>query len=148
MSIRPRYKTKQKDVLIEYFKSIPGTHVTAGEVVNVLIERGEPIGQATVYRHLESLVNEGILKKYVIDGNSPACFEYVEADDHLEGSACFHCKCEKCGRLIHLNCVEMIEIKEHLMRHHQFRMDPYRTVFYGICQECAEKEDDPHIDID
>jgi len=139
MSIRPRYKTKQRDVLIDYFKTIPGKHVTAGEVVNVLLERGDGIGQATVYRHLESLVNEGILKKYLIDGNSPACFEYVEEAEHLEGGTCFHCKCEKCGKLIHVNCVELMEIQKHLSWHHGFQMDPYRTVFYGLCEDCAKQ---------
>ncbi|MCR4893575.1 MAG: transcriptional repressor [Eubacteriales bacterium] len=136
MRSRPKYNTKQKEILLGYFKSIPGIHVTAGEVFSCLRSRGESIGQATVYRQLESLVDEGMIRKYIINGNSPACYEYAEPDDHADGGTCFHCKCEKCGKLIHLSCDELTMIQAHLASEHNFRLDPVRTVFYGLCEEC------------
>ena len=141
MGIRSKYNTKQRDVLIEYFKTIPETHVTAGEVTRVLIEKGESIGQATVYRQLGRLVGEGVLKKYLIDGNSPACFEYVGDAKYVTDGICFHCKCEVCGSLLHVNGETLTGLKEHLLDHHGFQMDPLRTVFYGICEECARKQE-------
>ena len=95
------------------------------------------ISKATIYRQLESLVDEGILNKYVLDPNSPACFEYVDENSHAGPDVCFHCKCEKCGKLIHLHCDELKEIQNHLYNEHRFRMDPIRTVFYGLCDECV-----------
>ena len=77
-----------------------------------------------------------MIKKYIIDANSPACFEYVDPESHEEGEVCFHCKCESCGKLIHLHCEELNALAEHLNREHQFVMDPRRTVFYGLCDEC------------
>ncbi len=136
MDPRPKYKTKQRELLLEYFESVPETHVTAGDVCKYLKSHGAGIGQSTVYRQLESLVDEGIIKKYIIDGNSPACFEYVTPDSHVEGEVCFHCKCEKCGKLIHLHCDELNEIQSHLMAEHSFKLDPLRTVFYGLCEQC------------
>ena len=56
------------------------------------------------------------------------------------GTTTYHCKCEKCGKLIHLQCNEIESLKQHMQQHHDFQMDPHRTVFYGICGECSKKE--------
>lgn len=138
MNSRSKYKTKQREILIEYLKTVAGEHITAGDVCEYFKENGIPVGQSTVYRRLESLVDEGIINKYIIDAGSPACFEYVGEDSHEECEICFHCKCEKCGKLIHLHCDELEEIGEHLSKDHNFKLDPKRTVFYGICEDCSE----------
>lgn len=136
MSSRARYNTKQREMLLGYLETVPGVHITAGDVCEYLKKQGASIGQSTVYRQLESLVDEGIINKYIIDGNSPACFEYVGADSHKDEGTCFHCKCEKCGRLIHLHCDELDGIHAHLYEEHRFKLDPMRTVFYGLCEDC------------
>ncbi len=137
MNSKSKYKTKQREMLLGYFETVPGIHVTAGDVCSYLRERGASIGQSTVYRQLENLVDEGIIKKYIVDVNSPACFEYVEPGSHGEGEICFHCKCEKCGKLIHLHCDELEWMQSHLISEHRFQMDPTRTVFYGLCEQCV-----------
>ena len=137
MSTRSNYKTKQKEILVEYLKSTPGVHITAGDVCEHFKSKGSSIGQATVYRQLERLVDEGILGKYIIDGITPACFEYIGHDSHADEKMCFHCKCEKCGKLIHMHCEELEGIGEHLYEHHGFTLNPMRTVFYGVCDDCA-----------
>lgn len=138
MYIQPKYHTKQREILINYLSAEPGRHFTAGEICEYMKSKGETIGQATVYRRLEKLVDEGILNKYIIDGNGPACFEYIGEERNGSDEVCYHCKCEKCGKLIHLHCDEIREIREHLLREHQFYMDPKRTVFYGLCEECGK----------
>ena len=117
---------------------LQGKHITAGDVCEHFRQQGEPIGQSTIYRRLEALVDEGIIKKYVIDTTSPACFEYVGQEGHSEDEVCFHCKCEKCGKLIHLECEELVAINSHLYEEHSFKLDPVRTVFYGLCDKCTE----------
>ncbi len=124
-------------MLLEYLQTVKGTHITAADVCRYFKDQDCSIGQSTIYRHLEKLVDEGILKKYIVDANSPACFEYVEADSHVEDSVCFHCKCEKCGTLIHLHCDMLEEIEGHLYAEHDFKINTARTVFYGICGKCS-----------
>ena len=136
MDLKSKYKTKQRECLIAYLKTIPGQHFTAADICEYFKTRGKPIGQSTVYRQLEQLVDEGILNKYNLSSNGPACFEFMEEDRHCGEEICFHCKCEKCGRLIHLHCDDLIGIRSHLLKEHHFTLDPYRTVFYGICEEC------------
>ena len=136
MDSRSTYKTKQRESLLAYLETRPGAHITVGDVCAHFRAQGSAIGQSTVYRQLERLVDEGLVNKYVIDGSSPACFEYVGPDSHADAEVCFHCKCEKCGKLIHLHCDELESIGAHLLSHHGFRLNPMRTVFYGLCEDC------------
>lgn len=138
MNTNGKYKTKQRERLLIYLKTMAGAHITVNDVCEHFQEIGEPIGQTTIYRQMERLVDEGVVNKYIIDGNSPACFEYIEPKEHVEMEGCFHCKCEKCGKLIHLHCDEMAQMQRHLGIEHQFVLDPKRTVLYGLCEECRK----------
>ena len=136
MNVRNQYNTRQRSRLLEYMQAVPGEHFTAKDVCDYFQACGAPIGVATVYRQLERMVEEGLVNKYIIDANSPACFEYVDRQATC-GEECFHCKCEKCGKLIHLHCEELVQIRSHLKEEHHFTLDPLRTVFYGLCEDCA-----------
>ncbi len=140
MDSKPKYKTKQREELLEYLKTVPGKHITVNDVYEYFKQHGRTIGQTTIYRQLERMVDEGLVNKYIIDGNSPACFEFIGEHVHSKEEVCFHCKCEKCGRLIHLHCEELVEIQNHLLQRHQFVLNPMRTVFYGICDACSMKK--------
>ena len=140
MAIKPKYKTKQREALLEYLKETQGRHVTVSELCEHFVQAGSPIGQTTVYRHLEQMVQEGVVRKFFIDLNSPACFAFVCEDEKPAVENCFHAKCEKCGKLIHLHCEELKFLQEHLREHHRFELDPRRTVLYGVCEACQEQE--------
>lgn len=132
------YKTKQSDLLKSYLKEMQGKHFTAEEVHAHFVSKNISIGIATIYRQLEKLVSDGTVQKYFIDEHSAACFEYSGKECNTD-EAHFHLKCEVCGSLIHLECEELTELKNHLENEHNFKLNPYRTVFYGICQKCQEK---------
>ena len=142
MNGKSKYKTRQREVLLDYLEKVPGTHITVNDVCEYCKNQGKPIGQSTVYRQLERMVDEGLVNKYIIDANSPACFEFLPQPQQTEADVCFHCKCEKCGKLIHLHCEELTGIAAHLREHHQFVLNPMRTVFYGLCEECAAEEEE------
>lgn len=140
MNSKSQYNTRQHEEILEYLKTIEGEHVTAGDVYRHLLdasEEGKKIGQATVYRQLDRLVDEGLVDKYIIDQNSPACYEYIGTESCGEG-LCVHGKCLKCGKLFHLHCDEIKELEEHLKEHHGFTPDFRHTVIYGICDECRD----------
>ncbi len=132
------YKTRQRELLLTYLRSLPGEHVTAGDICEHFRGCGCGIGQTTVYRQLDRLVEEGLVKKYVFDGSTPACYEFVDDGENCSEESCFHCKCEVCGRLIHLHCEELAGIAAHLRAHHGFELSPLRTVFYGVCEDCRK----------
>ena len=135
------YRTKQQDLLLSYLDGTRGGHFTAEDVHAHFAAKGITIGVATIYRQLEKLVAQGRVIKYFIDERSAACFEYTGADGCPGQDEHFHLKCEVCGGLTHLACEELSLIKEHLQREHQFTLNPYRTVFYGVCAACAGAEE-------
>lgn len=137
MSEKNGYKTKQREELLDYLKEVPKQHITVNDVCDYFKMHNKNIGTTTVYRQLEKMVDEGIVNKYIIDINSPACFEYINREENCHESSCFHCKCEKCGKLIHLHCDDLVEVQNHILDHHGFKIDPLRTVFYGVCEDCS-----------
>ena len=130
------YKTKQQSELIKYLETIPGVHFTVKSLAEHFEKEGSTLGVTTIYRQLDKMVGEGIVKKYVFDGNSPACYEFTPNGMKKDGVVQFHCKCEKCGVVIHLHCEDMMFISTHLLEHHSFELNPMRTVFYGLCEKC------------
>ncbi len=135
MNTKARYTTKHYEEISSYLKKEHGSHCTAQDICDHFRTLGRPISTTTVYRQLERLVEEGVVNKYIIDSSSPACFEYNGKDE--EEVSCYHCKCEKCGTLIHLHCDEMQSFIHHLSEEHHFVLNPARTVFYGLCEKCA-----------
>lgn len=139
MSARGKYKSKHYEEILSCLQTMPGEHFTINELHIKLKERGLAIGETTVYRQLNRMLEEGLVSKYTIEVNAPACYEYAGERQMQELAECYHCKCETCGKLIHLHCSEIEGLKEHLLREHQFRINPFRTVFYGICEECLAR---------
>lgn len=126
------YNTKQRDEIVEFFGRHRGDCFTAKDI----IKSGEiSVGEATVYRTLSKLANQGVLKRYTGDG-AGASYQLNE------GESCnshFHLKCESCGRLIHMDCGFMADMKKHIESSHDFTVDIGKTVIYGLCGECGSK---------
>ena len=141
MAQRGNYHTKQYQTILEYMETIPGEHVTVGDLHERLLAKGSAIGTTTIYRQLERMVDNGLVKKYTIMTGLPACYEFIGSMPEDEENPWFHCCCESCGKLIHLHCGELTELGIHLKNLHRFSGDPKRTVFYGLCEDCMKKKE-------
>lgn len=137
--MKKEYLTKQNEALLAYLKKRHGKHVTVKEICDDFHVQGIDVSQATVYRRLERLVEEGSAAKYIVDGSTSACFAYI-GEEKIEEINTFHCKCVKCGKLYHIHCDEFTKIEKHLLNEHGFAIDPTRTVLYGVCKACAKKK--------
>lgn len=135
--MKAQYQTKQRNEMREFLKEHAGIHFTAAEIRAQLETMEISIGIATVYRQLEKMVDEGCVVKYVNGPGTSACFEYLAPENQEEPEE-FHCRCVRCGVLIHIECKELMGIGGHLLEHHHFLMDPRRTVFYGLCEQCQK----------
>ncbi|MDO5085151.1 MAG: transcriptional repressor [Erysipelotrichaceae bacterium] len=127
------YKTKQKELLISYLSDTKGSHITVMDIQKYFQDKEITIGQTTIYRHLEKLVEEGLVSKYQLDGKG-AYFEYVGNHNHC--NLCYHFKCEQCGTLFHIHCHSLEKVSKHLDVNHGFRLNTMKTVLYGLCKEC------------
>lgn len=129
------YKTRQRTIIENILKETTG-HITVDALVLKLGQKGESVGRTTVWRCLERMAAEGRVQKYVHTGES-ACYQYIGGVAHCGEH--FHLKCEKCGRLIHMECDTMGKLADHIAQGHNFRINPLKTVLYGICGECDGK---------
>jgi Fur family ferric uptake transcriptional regulator len=140
------YNTKQSQAILAYIASLGGNQVTAAQIAGHFESTGAPIGLTTVYRHLDRLVREGRVRKYIMEGVSGSChqYEYAGGEEisprvHEERAEHFHLKCEDCGALLHMECEVLSDIPKHVYEKHSFQIDAGKTVFYGKCAECLNK---------
>ncbi len=126
---RNSYNTKQRDEIIKFFNEHRGKCFTAKDI----IKRGEiNSGEATIYRTLSKLTNQGILTRFT-DGEA-ATYRLNESEKCANH---FHLKCSKCGILIHMDCDFMKDMQKHIESSHDFKVDIQKTIIYGICGECS-----------
>lgn len=137
--MKEKYNTKQRTKIIDYLKANQNTNVTADDILKHFNSgnSANKIGKATIYRNLNSLVEENIIKKYMLEDRNCSCYQFVE-NKHCEEH--FHLKCEKCDKIIHLECEEFDNIQAHILKEHNFELDKYKTVLYGICDECMQNQ--------
>ncbi|NLU44559.1 MAG: transcriptional repressor [Acholeplasmataceae bacterium] len=131
------YRTKQAEKILAYVQKMSGEHITAKDIEKHFAGLDDNIGLAKIYRHLEQMADKGVVKKYTVDRNTAACFQFLPPDRNC--SEHFHLKCEKCGKLIHFECDEFASIQEHLAKKHGFAVNSLKTVLYGLCDECNKK---------
>ncbi|MBO5286857.1 MAG: transcriptional repressor [Clostridia bacterium] len=139
--MRGEYSTKQREAILDFLKE-SNTHLTASDIISHLKEQGVKIGVATVYRALERLERDGVVKKMVVENGACACYQYL---DGRECTSHFHLKCIHCGGLIHLSCEFLEGMEKHIYKEHGFKVSSGRTVIYGICSKCASGEENTTI---
>lgn len=134
------YKTKQKELLLECLTENKDVHLTAADILTHLRDKGHSLGVSTVYRQLDKLVAAGVVRKFIIDETSSACYQYAGTSE--ECCEHFHLKCNVCGKLIHVDCSLMKKIAEHMQNSHGFSVDTTKTLLYGVCRECSGSQSD------
>ena len=130
--MRGEYSTKQREAILDFLKNA-SQHITPSEILTHLKETGVGISLATVYRTLDKLCAEGVVRKMSMGDSCGSCYQYVaQSDCHSH----FHLKCLECGRLIHLSCDFLANMEKHILAEHGFTISTGRTVIYGKCSAC------------
>ncbi|MDO4796455.1 MAG: transcriptional repressor [Coriobacteriales bacterium] len=129
MAARGKYKTRQRMLVQTCLESNVGHYLTVDEVWGSTISAGEHIGRSTVYRNLESMVEEGSALKAVSPGGEASYHLY---QDKTSGQMV----CLECRNAFPLTCHMIGELSHHVLDRHGFKILPSRTVLYGICDAC------------
>ncbi len=124
------YNTKPRQKVLALIKK----QVKDFTAKSIYEELGGEIGLTTIYRFIESLEAEGIILK-VSQENNTARYQYVEP---CEDKDHFYLKCEKCGKLEHVDCEKMHGLAEHIAKEHHFSLAQTHIIINGHCAECAE----------
>ncbi|MGI6005278.1 MAG: Fur family transcriptional regulator [Christensenellales bacterium] len=133
MSGRKSYNTKQKNLILSCLRENGDRHVTVETIMDYLKNRGETVGQTTVYRNLDKLVRDGAVIKFTAPQGMHACYQYLEPGEHPD---CYHLICTSCGHMTHLDCRHINVFTAHMQQEHGFHLDSARTVLYGRCERC------------
>jgi len=124
------YNTKQKKEILRCFEENKTTCLKARDIMDMV---SSDIGEATVYRTLAALTEEGKIKKFISEKGQSSYYQFV-SDEVC--STHFHLKCIECGELIHLDCVFLDHFEKHIKDEHDFEVDNGKTVIYGKCKKC------------
>ncbi len=104
-------------------------HLTAEEVYKTLLQEGEEIGLATVYRVLTQFETAGLVKRHHFEGGN-SVFE-LESGKHHD-----HLVCVKCGKVEEFND-ELIEQRQReIACGMNFKLTDHSLCLYGLCQQC------------
>ncbi len=141
MNHAAQYKTKTKREVIEYLIANFGKNITARDVIQHLCESGHPVAKATIYRILEQMTLNGIVKKYHVNGNTRAYFQYVGDPPADQTTPFVYLKCDNCGKIVRYDCPALKRIEKQLAADQGFALDPAKTILCGLCSECASKKE-------
>ena len=129
-----RYNTAGRRRLVAFMESHSDRPYTVEELYEALTADGSEIGKSSLYRLLDKLCGEGVLRKFREHEDSAATYQYVGDDTDCEQH--LHLKCAQCGRLIHLECGRSRELVVHILHEHGFRIDSKKSVLWGLCRDC------------
>lgn len=129
------YHTRPKELLTDFFSSNKDKCFSSREI----IDSGLGIGEATVYRLLSKLTEEGTLTKSVAGDGKSSLYRFNERNDCHDH---IHLKCLKCGDIIHMECDTFHHLESHIEAEHDFLIDNSHTVIYGKCKKCSDSQED------
>ncbi len=119
--------------VLEILEQAEQRHLSAEDVYKALLETGEEIGLATVYRVLTQFEGAGIVARLSIEGGH-AVFELEDGAHHD------HLLCVRCNRIAEF-VDPVIEERQHaIAAENGFKMTEHSLYIYGICQECQQSE--------
>ena len=135
-----RRNTKQKDIVINYLKNNTHKHLTAENIVSALKKEKEEVSQATVYRILSNLSKDGVVRKYINEGNKCSCYQYVDKDNKCNMH--YHLICDSCGSVIHFENEGIEKVRDDVLKSKQFDLNLSKVVLYGRCKDCLNHNEE------
>lgn len=107
-------------------------HLSAEEVYKTLLQEGEEIGLATVYRVLTQFEAAGLVKRHHFEGGN-SVFELNRGVHHD------HILCVKCGRVDEF-ADEVIESRQKAIAAGlNYELTDHCLYLYGICSDCRKR---------
>jgi Fur family ferric uptake transcriptional regulator len=126
---RGRRITRQRRLIWDALTAEPESHLSAEDVVERVRVQMATVDPSTVYRTLDMLVREGLVRR--TDLGAGRGF-YERAQDHLH----HHVVCERCGAVVHLHDDEVGEVRERVERASGYALSRDDMSFYGLCPSC------------
>lgn len=115
--------------ILQILETSGARHLSAEDIYKILIEMGDDIGLATVYRVLTQFETAGlVVRHYFEEGHS--VFELDDGGHHD------HLVCVKCGQVVEFVDPTIEERQLAIAEKMQFQMTDHSLNIYGICKDC------------
>jgi Fur family ferric uptake transcriptional regulator len=118
--------------ILEMLESSETRHLSAEDVYKSLLESGEEIGLATVYRVLTQFETAGLVSRHHFEGGH-SMFELNEGDHHD------HILCVKCGRVDEFMDETIEKRQRQIAADAGYEITDHSLYIYGICPDCRAK---------
>ncbi|MES2182254.1 MAG: ferric iron uptake transcriptional regulator [Pseudomonadota bacterium] len=120
--------------VLSLFENSKERHLSAEDIYKVMINSGEDVGLATVYRVLTQFEQAGLLIRHHFESGK-AVFELNGGNHHD------HIVCIKCGRVEEFYDEEIEKRQQKAAESLGFKMQDHSLTIYGICnkQPCSNK---------
>jgi Fur family ferric uptake transcriptional regulator len=99
-------------------------HLSAEDVYKNLLESGEDVGLATVYRVLTQFESAGLVTRHNFDGGY-AVFELCRGDEHHD-----HMVCSETGKVVEFHNAEIERLQQEIADAHGFELVGHSLVLY------------------
>jgi Fur family ferric uptake transcriptional regulator len=118
--------------VLSLFENSKERHLSAEDIYKIMLNTGEDVGLATVYRVLTQFEQAGLLIRHHFEGGK-AVFE-LNAGSHHD-----HIVCVKCGRVEEFYDAEIEKRQESAAAKLGFSMQDHSLTIYGVCskQPCS-----------
>ncbi|MDY6943739.1 MAG: ferric iron uptake transcriptional regulator [Pseudomonadota bacterium] len=118
--------------ILEMLENNENRHMSAEDIYKALLESGEEIGLATVYRVLTQFESAGLVNRLNFESGH-SVFEIDEGDHHD------HIVCLKCGRVDEFVDSTIESRQDAIAEEHGYEMTGHSLYIYGICGECRKQ---------
>ncbi len=119
--------------ILQILESSDQRHMSAEDVYKALLEAGEDVGLATVYRVLTQFESAHLVVRHHFESGQ-AVFELNEGGHHD------HIVCNQCGRIVEFMDETIEERQREVAAKSGFSIRDHSLIIYGDCQ----KKDCPH----
>ena len=118
--------------ILSVLESSEQRHLSAEDVYKALLDVGEDVSVATVYRVLTQFEQAGLVIRHNFEGGH-SVFE-LDDDAHHD-----HMVCIVCGDVVEF-CDEIIEKRQkEIAKKHGFTIEQHNLNLYGTCSPCQKK---------
>lgn len=121
--------------ILEILEENSDRHVSAEDVYKILLEKGEEIGLATVYRVLTQFEAAGLVRRHNFEGGY-SVFELDRGGHHD------HIVCVRCGRVAEFYDETIEKRQKKIAKEHGFEIEDHSLTLYGHCidPECKQEK--------
>ena len=121
--------TRQRQMILEELQNL-STHPTASELYAIVRRKMPKISLGTVYRNLDFLVRNQIIRKIEMGGAETR----FDADCHRH----HHIRCMECGRLDDLMDMPVKFKKKNYVHSNGYEITGCHLEYLGICPDCRK----------